>query len=157
MNSLPPGGCIHVTPSREHPEAQTGSISDGSITRLRLTATSVEEGDVGDHQDDLEKMLAHMRAEALKQGKDWLRAKMEERVADGDVSQVSDQNLTTREDASGPGSKVDPTHKANKRQRTEGKPAKKVAKRSKGGEPAYLSTSNGRSTRKQEFVETIGG
>ncbi|KAJ1160367.1 hypothetical protein NDU88_000869 [Pleurodeles waltl] len=92
----------------------------------------MEEVDVGDHQDDLEKMLAHMRAEALRRGKDWLRAKMEERVVDGDVPQVSDQNLTTREDASGPGSEEDTTHKANKRQRTEGKPAKKVAKRSRG-------------------------
>ncbi|KAJ1117459.1 hypothetical protein NDU88_005659 [Pleurodeles waltl] len=88
----------------------------------------MEEVEVGDHQDDLDKMLAHMRAEDLRRGNDWLRAKMEERVTDRDAPQVLDQNNTTREDASGPGSEVDPTHKANKRQRTEGKPAKKGLK-----------------------------
>ncbi|KAJ1206301.1 hypothetical protein NDU88_001708 [Pleurodeles waltl] len=95
----------------------------------------MEEVEVADHQDDLEKMLAPMRTEALKQGKDWLRAKMEERVADGDVSQVLDPNLTMREDTNGPGSEGHPTHKANKRQRMEGKPTKKVAKRPKAANP----------------------
>ncbi|KAJ1139650.1 hypothetical protein NDU88_006017 [Pleurodeles waltl] len=95
----------------------------------------MEEVEVVEHQDDLEKMLTHMMVEALKLGKDLLRAKMEERVADGDVSQVSDPNLTTREDTNGPWSKGHPTHKTNKRQRTEGKPAKKVAKRPKAANP----------------------
>ncbi|KAJ1105363.1 hypothetical protein NDU88_002770 [Pleurodeles waltl] len=117
----------------------------------------MEEVDVVNHQDDLGKMLSHMRAEALRRGKDWLRAKMEERVADGDVSQVLDQNGTTREDASVPGSEVDPTHKGSTQKRTEGKQAKKVAKRTRGGQTGLPQHQQRRSTQKQQFVETIGG
>ncbi|KAJ1091969.1 hypothetical protein NDU88_005083 [Pleurodeles waltl] len=39
----------------------------------------MEEDQVVEQQDDLERMIAHMRAEALKRGKDWLRAKMEDK------------------------------------------------------------------------------
>ncbi|KAJ1129141.1 hypothetical protein NDU88_007512 [Pleurodeles waltl] len=92
----------------------------------------MEEVDTGEHQADLKRMLAQMRVEALRRGKDWLRAKMEERIPEGDVKQVSDLNPPTREDAGDPGSELDPTQKARKRQRTEGKPAKKVAKRNRG-------------------------
>ncbi|KAJ1127527.1 hypothetical protein NDU88_005926 [Pleurodeles waltl] len=92
----------------------------------------MEEVDVGDHHDDLERMLAQMRAEALKRGKDWLRGKMEESGPEGVVPQLSDQNAPSREDAGDPGSEVDHTHKPSKRQRSVGKPAKKVVKKPKG-------------------------
>ncbi|KAJ1141040.1 hypothetical protein NDU88_007377 [Pleurodeles waltl] len=92
----------------------------------------MEEVDVGDHQDDLERMLAQMRAEALRRGNDWLRAKMEERTPEGDAQQVSDLNPTTMEYAGDPGPDFDPTHKASKWQRAEGKLAKKVAKKPRG-------------------------
>ncbi|KAJ1116822.1 hypothetical protein NDU88_005027 [Pleurodeles waltl] len=92
----------------------------------------MEEVDVGDPQDDLERMLAQMRAEALRHGKDWLRAKMEERDTEGDAQQVSDLNPTSMKDSGDPGPELDPTHKTSKQQRAEGKPAKKVAKRPSG-------------------------
>ncbi|KAJ1161248.1 hypothetical protein NDU88_001735 [Pleurodeles waltl] len=51
--------------------------------RLRgagLAFFTMEEVEVIEHQDDLEKMPAQTRAEALKRGKDWLHAKMEKKV-----------------------------------------------------------------------------
>ncbi|KAJ1089160.1 hypothetical protein NDU88_002311 [Pleurodeles waltl] len=47
----------------------------------------MEEQGNGDHQDDLEKMLPQMRAEALKREKDWLRTKIAENVTDGNAGQ----------------------------------------------------------------------
>ncbi|KAJ1149073.1 hypothetical protein NDU88_001891 [Pleurodeles waltl] len=39
----------------------------------------MEEDQIVKQQDDLEKIIAHMRAAALKHGKDWLRAKIEDK------------------------------------------------------------------------------
>ncbi|KAJ1164474.1 hypothetical protein NDU88_004911 [Pleurodeles waltl] len=91
----------------------------------------MEEVEAMEHQVDLEKMLAHMRAEALKRGKDLLRSKMEDNVAEGDVQLVH----ITKEDAKETEPVGHPTHNAAKRQRVEGRQAKKVAKRPKAANP----------------------
>ncbi|KAJ1163644.1 hypothetical protein NDU88_004099 [Pleurodeles waltl] len=92
----------------------------------------MEEDQVVEQQDDLERMIAHMRAEALKCGKDWLRAKMEEKGEERqntDIPNASDPHLVT--DTNDRGSPP-PPQKASKRQRTEGKPAKKTPKKARG-------------------------
>ncbi|KAJ1164476.1 hypothetical protein NDU88_004913 [Pleurodeles waltl] len=83
------------------------------------------------HQDDLEKMVAHMRAETLKLGKDWLCAKMEDNVAEGDVQFVH----ITKEDTKEAEPVGHPTHNAAKRQRVERRQAKRVAKSPKAANP----------------------
>ncbi|KAJ1150412.1 hypothetical protein NDU88_003205 [Pleurodeles waltl] len=92
----------------------------------------MEEDQVVEQQDDLERMLAQMRAEALKRGKDWLHAKMEEKGEERqstDIPNPSDFPLVieTNDRRSPP-----PPQKPNKRQRTEGKPAKKTPKKARG-------------------------
>ncbi|KAJ1108490.1 hypothetical protein NDU88_005866 [Pleurodeles waltl] len=77
-------------------------------------------------------MLAQMRVEALKRGKDWLCRKMEETGPEGGVPQLLDQNATSWGETRDPESEVDHTHKPNKQQRSVGKSGKKVVKRPKG-------------------------
>ncbi|KAJ1129997.1 hypothetical protein NDU88_008356 [Pleurodeles waltl] len=76
-------------------------------------------------------MIAHMQAEALKHGKDWLRAKMVD-TSDESRAQVLEAialaNLPDKEGAAEQSSP--PPQKANKHQRSEGKPARKTAKKS---------------------------
>ncbi|KAJ1151287.1 hypothetical protein NDU88_004070 [Pleurodeles waltl] len=88
----------------------------------------MEEDQVVEQQEDLERMIAHMRAEALKRGKDWLRAKMEDKSME----------LTEREDeTTTPTSLTDkaaerallPPQKPGRRQRSEGKQERKPTKK----------------------------
>ncbi|KAJ1136643.1 hypothetical protein NDU88_003058 [Pleurodeles waltl] len=90
----------------------------------------MEEDQVVEQQDDLEKMIAHMRSEALKRGKDWLRAKMVDRE---DEAQVHGAPAPTKqtEEMSETERSPSPSQKSTKRQKSEGKPARKSAKRPK--------------------------
>ncbi|KAJ1104055.1 hypothetical protein NDU88_001470 [Pleurodeles waltl] len=92
----------------------------------------MEEDQEVEPQDYLERMIAHMRSEALKQGKDWLRAKTEDKgqgMQNTDMPNTSD--LPPVIEASGKGSPL-PPRKASKCQRTEGGPAKKTPKKARG-------------------------
>ncbi|KAJ1178224.1 hypothetical protein NDU88_003471 [Pleurodeles waltl] len=123
----------------------------------------MEEDQVVEQQDDLERMIAHMRAEALKRGKDWLRAKIEdeggeaqERVAEQPAPQSETNIPTATEDTS-------PTRqKAVKRQRAEKKSAGKPSKRSKAvaqdtveGSPAIPETSRPQILAEGEHISTL--
>ncbi|KAJ1096422.1 hypothetical protein NDU88_001564 [Pleurodeles waltl] len=80
-------------------------------------------------------MIAHLRAEAMKRGKNWLRAKMAEKDEDDQTPDGTDQTtMFMTEEACGTGTDTELQQRANKRQRAEGKPAKKTAKKSKGPE-----------------------
>ncbi|KAJ1173836.1 hypothetical protein NDU88_005661 [Pleurodeles waltl] len=93
----------------------------------------MEEVVVVEQQDDLERMLAHMRAEALRRGKDWFCAKMEERSDEGQLTNMTEQDgLHTTVDAGDAGPILAPIPKTSKRQRTAGKPPKKVTKKLRG-------------------------
>ncbi|KAJ1136423.1 hypothetical protein NDU88_002840 [Pleurodeles waltl] len=101
--------------------------------KRRIQAQGMEEDQVVEPQDDLERMLAHMRAEALKRGKDWLCVKMEEKGEERqsiDIPNPSDLPLVTN--TNDRGSPPPPPQKASKCQRTEGKPAKKTPKKARG-------------------------
>ncbi|KAJ1178369.1 hypothetical protein NDU88_003615 [Pleurodeles waltl] len=106
----------------------------------------MEEDQVVDQKDDLERM----RAEALNRGKDWLFAKMEEKGEERqniDILNPSNPHQVT--DTNNRGSPL-PPQKASKRQRMEGKVAKKTPKKARGTdrptgapstrEPAEIST-----------------
>ncbi|KAJ1205235.1 hypothetical protein NDU88_000670 [Pleurodeles waltl] len=73
-------------------------------------------------------MIAHMRSEALKRSKDWLRAKMVDR---GDESQVQGAPAPAKQtDEVGETERSpSPSQKSSKRQKSEGKPARRAAKR----------------------------
>ncbi|KAJ1207461.1 hypothetical protein NDU88_002852 [Pleurodeles waltl] len=77
-------------------------------------------------------MIAHMRAEALKRGKAWLCAKM---VNTGEESRAQVLEATALanlpDEARAAEWSSPPPQKANKRQRSEGKPARKTAKKSR--------------------------
>ncbi|KAJ1137775.1 hypothetical protein NDU88_004171 [Pleurodeles waltl] len=92
----------------------------------------MEEDQVVEQQDDLEKMIAHMRAEALKRGKDWLRAKMEDKGGESQEREVVlSAPLSLIDNAGATEHTTPPQQKENKRHRSEGKPARKPAKRAK--------------------------
>ncbi|KAJ1139948.1 hypothetical protein NDU88_006309 [Pleurodeles waltl] len=92
----------------------------------------MEEDQVVEQQDDLERMIAHMRAEALKRGNDWLRAKMEEKGEEIQSQDLSAPALPTLADETGVAGGISPPpQKVNKRQRTEGKPARKTTKKAR--------------------------
>ncbi|KAJ1152268.1 hypothetical protein NDU88_005044 [Pleurodeles waltl] len=123
----------------------------------------MEEDQVVEQQDDLERMIAHMRAEALKRGKDWLRAKIEdkggeaqERVAEQPATQ-SEANITTATEDTSP-----TRQKAVKRQRAEKKPTGKPSRRAKAmaqdtddGAPAMLETSRPQILAEGEHISTL--
>ncbi|KAJ1157363.1 hypothetical protein NDU88_010076 [Pleurodeles waltl] len=74
-----------------------------------------------------------MRAEALKRGKDWLRAKMDKKGEENQSQDLSAPACSTSTDGTSTvGSISPPPQKASKRQRTEGKLARKVAKKARG-------------------------
>ncbi|KAJ1112998.1 hypothetical protein NDU88_001258 [Pleurodeles waltl] len=77
-------------------------------------------------------MIAHMRAEALKRAKDWLRVKMEDKGSESPEREVVlSAPLSLIDNAGATEHTTPPQQKANKRQRSEGKPAQKPAKRTK--------------------------
>ncbi|KAJ1115393.1 hypothetical protein NDU88_003617 [Pleurodeles waltl] len=90
----------------------------------------MEEDQVVEQQDDLEKMIAHMRSEALKRGKDWLRAQMADREDEAQVHGAPAPTKQTEEMGETERS-PSPSQKSTKRQKSEGKPARKSAKRPK--------------------------
>ncbi|KAJ1084646.1 hypothetical protein NDU88_004792 [Pleurodeles waltl] len=84
----------------------------------------MEEDHAAEQQDDLESMIAHMRAEALKRGKDWLCAKME------------DESREPTEDTTSPPEKTPeraalPPQKPSRRRRAEGKQASNPTKKAR--------------------------
>ncbi|KAJ1146364.1 hypothetical protein NDU88_012641 [Pleurodeles waltl] len=88
----------------------------------------MEEVNVEDQQDDLERMLAQMRTEALKRGKDWLRKKMDDAAPEGGVLLTVDQHAFMGGDNGDLQSDREQTRKPNKQQKSMGKPAKKPTK-----------------------------
>ncbi|KAJ1180013.1 hypothetical protein NDU88_005241 [Pleurodeles waltl] len=93
----------------------------------------MEEEQTVEQQDDLDRMLAQMMAEALKRGKDWLRVKMLEKGDERQTPDLADQIcLPLAEDTNDAGTITRSPQNASKRQRTEEKPAKKAAKWSRG-------------------------
>ncbi|KAJ1100956.1 hypothetical protein NDU88_006031 [Pleurodeles waltl] len=115
---------------------------------------------VVEQQDDLERMLAQMRAEALKQGKDWLRKEMEDTGPERGTPPAPEHDIPAKGDNSETKSEMDHARKPNKRQRPVGKPAKKAAKRTRGPErdtapPSELETPESISSRKSTDGEHI--
>ncbi|KAJ1085116.1 hypothetical protein NDU88_005249 [Pleurodeles waltl] len=91
-----------------------------------------EEDQVVDQQDDLERMIAHMRVEALKHGKDWLRSKMEDKGVDLEGHEdTPTAHLNVTDNAGAPEHAAPTPQKASKRQRSDVKPTRKLAKRAK--------------------------
>ncbi|KAJ1189421.1 hypothetical protein NDU88_006166 [Pleurodeles waltl] len=94
----------------------------------------MEEDQVVEQQDDLERIIAHILAEALKHGKDWLRAKMVDTSEESRAQVLEATALANLPDEAGAADQSSsPPQKANKRQRSEGKPARKTAKKSRVG------------------------
>ncbi|KAJ1162289.1 hypothetical protein NDU88_002757 [Pleurodeles waltl] len=92
----------------------------------------MEEDQVVKQQDDLERMIVHMGAEALKRGKDWLRSKMEDKGVDLEGHEDTPTAHLNVTDNSGAPEHTAPTpQKASKRQRSDVKPTRKLAKRAK--------------------------
>ncbi|KAJ1119152.1 hypothetical protein NDU88_007338 [Pleurodeles waltl] len=90
----------------------------------------MEEDHAAEQQDDLEGMITHMRAEALRRGKDWLRAKMEdknkepaERIEDTTAPPVPSDKTPERASL--------PPQKPSRRRRSEGKQASKPTKKAR--------------------------
>ncbi|KAJ1189160.1 hypothetical protein NDU88_005911 [Pleurodeles waltl] len=101
----------------------------------QFSGTSMEEDQVVEQQDDLDRMLAQMMAEALKRGKNWLCAKMEEKSEERQIQDLSAPGCLTLADETNAAGGITPRpQKSSKRQRTEGKPAKKTAKKPTGTE-----------------------
>ncbi|KAJ1185803.1 hypothetical protein NDU88_002590 [Pleurodeles waltl] len=92
----------------------------------------MEEDQVVEQQDDLERMIAHMRAEALKRGKDWLRAKMEDKGVESIEHEVETTAPASLTDKAGTTERTSPPpQKPGKQQRSEGKPARKSTKKAR--------------------------
>ncbi|KAJ1084759.1 hypothetical protein NDU88_004905 [Pleurodeles waltl] len=79
-------------------------------------------------------MLAQMRSEALKRGKEWLRKKMEDAAPEGGPSLTMDQHASTGGANSDLQADREQMPKPNKRQKSMGKPAKKPTKRTRAPE-----------------------
>ncbi|KAJ1101531.1 hypothetical protein NDU88_006598, partial [Pleurodeles waltl] len=91
----------------------------------------MEETMLEEQQDDLERMLAQMRAEALKRGKDWLRKKMEDTKPMGGLSSSEEQQPGTVVEINDLQEDREQTPKPSKRQKSAGKPARKPSKRTR--------------------------
>ncbi|KAJ1132426.1 hypothetical protein NDU88_010739 [Pleurodeles waltl] len=79
-------------------------------------------------------MLAWMRAEALKRGKDWLHKKMEDTTPEGGPSLTEDQQPSTALEIGDLQADREQTPKPSKRQKSAGKPARKPLKRTRAPE-----------------------
>ncbi|KAJ1131310.1 hypothetical protein NDU88_009648 [Pleurodeles waltl] len=90
----------------------------------------MEEDQVVEQQDDLERMIAHMRAEALKRGKDWLRAKMEDKNMEPTEREDETTAPTSLTDKAAERASL-PPQKPGRRQRSEGKQARKPTKKAR--------------------------
>ncbi|KAJ1140935.1 hypothetical protein NDU88_007272 [Pleurodeles waltl] len=91
---------------------------------------TMEEDHAAEQQDDLESMIAHMRAEALRRGKDWLRAKMEDKNKDP-AERIEDTTAPPGPSEKTPERATLPPQKPSRRQRSEGKQASKPTKRAR--------------------------
>ncbi|KAJ1160955.1 hypothetical protein NDU88_001444 [Pleurodeles waltl] len=90
----------------------------------------MEEDQAVEQQDDLEKMIAHMRAEAMRRGKDWLSAKMEDKgrePAERDEDTTAPPGLADNAAERTPL----PPQKPGRRRRSEGKQANKPTKKAR--------------------------
>ncbi|KAJ1209535.1 hypothetical protein NDU88_004909 [Pleurodeles waltl] len=96
----------------------------------------MEEDQVVEPQDELEAMIAHMRTEALKRGKDWLRTKMGDR-SEEHRDQETPAMAIIADDMARTERSPSPAQKARKRQKAEGKPTRKTTKRPRG--PAQMA------------------
>ncbi|KAJ1206358.1 hypothetical protein NDU88_001764 [Pleurodeles waltl] len=76
-------------------------------------------------------MIAHMRTEALKRGKDWLRTKMGDR-SEEHRDQETPAMAIVADDMARTERSPSPAQKARKRQKAEGKPTRKTTKRPRG-------------------------
>ncbi|KAJ1190077.1 hypothetical protein NDU88_006816 [Pleurodeles waltl] len=76
-------------------------------------------------------MIAHMRTEALKRGKDWLRTKMGDR-SEEHRDQETPAAAKATDDRAPTERTPSPSQKARKRQKAEGKPTRKTTKRPRG-------------------------
>ncbi|KAJ1119407.1 hypothetical protein NDU88_007593 [Pleurodeles waltl] len=95
----------------------------------------MKDGQMVELQDDLEKMIAHMWAEALKRGKDWLRAKMEDSgVENQEKDLTAPVVLDLTEETGTGGNTTPPPQRPSKRQRTEAKPTKRASKKPRSGD-----------------------
>ncbi|KAJ1139677.1 hypothetical protein NDU88_006044 [Pleurodeles waltl] len=90
----------------------------------------MEEDQVVEQQDDLERMIAHMRAEALKRGKDWLRAKMEDKSLEPAERKEVTTAPTSLADKAAEQAPL-PPEKPGRRQRSEGKQSRKPNKKAR--------------------------
>ncbi|KAJ1179520.1 hypothetical protein NDU88_004754 [Pleurodeles waltl] len=86
-----------------------------ATTRRMLTGPAhvvhgMEDTEMSEQQDDLKIMLAQMRAEALKRGKDWLRTNMEESASE-EALQTPGQSIEPMEEVGGPSTYRDPMEK----------------------------------------------
>ncbi|KAJ1080830.1 hypothetical protein NDU88_001019 [Pleurodeles waltl] len=90
----------------------------------------MEEDQVVEQQDNLERMIAHMRAEALKRGKDWLRAKMEDKSIEATEHEEETTVAASLTDKAGVTERASlPPQKPGRRQRTDGKQTRKPTKK----------------------------
>ncbi|KAJ1211655.1 hypothetical protein NDU88_007012 [Pleurodeles waltl] len=77
-------------------------------------------------------MIAHMRAEALKRGKDWLRAKMEDKSMEATERKEETTAPASLTDKAGVTERASlPPQKPGRRQRSEGKQARKPTKKAR--------------------------
>ncbi|KAJ1081524.1 hypothetical protein NDU88_001706 [Pleurodeles waltl] len=118
-----PGHCVEAERNRQPPPRWAVPQGDRYI---------IEEDQVVEQQDDLERMIAHMRAEALKRGKDWLCAKMEEKsmeTTEREEETTAPASLTDKAGATERASL--PPQKPGRQQRSEGKQARKPTKKAR--------------------------
>ncbi|KAJ1118618.1 hypothetical protein NDU88_006807 [Pleurodeles waltl] len=105
-------------------------------------------------------MLAQMRSEALKRGKDWLCKKMEDTTPEGGPSLTVDKHAFTGLDIGNLQADREQTPKPNKQQKSMGKPARKSSKRTRDpkrdtASPLDPETPESSSTRKSTDGEHI--
>ncbi|KAJ1207177.1 hypothetical protein NDU88_002569 [Pleurodeles waltl] len=93
-------------------------------------------------QDKVEQLLAQMREEAAKRGKDWLRRKVAEEVKEGQGEQNNRESLSPsrREEVKCLMAERNRRQIPRKRQKVEDKPAKKTAKKGRGVSPTTPSS-----------------
>ncbi|KAJ1109064.1 hypothetical protein NDU88_006433 [Pleurodeles waltl] len=115
-------------------EATPQHFIEQARARFAQSFRDMEEIILEDQQDDLERMLAQMRSEALKRGKDWLRKKMEDATPEGGLSLSEDQQVLTRREFGDPQTDREHTPKPSKHQKSAVKPARKPAKRTRDPE-----------------------
>ncbi|KAJ1101470.1 hypothetical protein NDU88_006538 [Pleurodeles waltl] len=107
----------------------------------------MEEDQVVEQQDDLERMLVQMRAEALKRGKDWQRVKVVEKGDERQTPDLTDQiSLPTAEDAYNKGDDRSPSTKSKQTSENAGKTREESSQKVKGKRPVHHGATNSGTT-----------